>query len=333
MPDLVQAKKKVQVDFYLSNQRTRSAFEVFVEIQIPPEELSVDQGESTRLIHVIRPGKTVKESMVVRFLKRGVYRIPKVTIGSTFPFNLFRFRHTHSSDDRVIVTPSFTPLQKFQLPGDKDAINLEEDRQLQFAHAVGESEYIGNREYQAGMPVRRWDFSSWARTGKPVVREYRENQRGMATLFIDSFFADDASPTNQEFESLLSLATAIVDALSRKAIVVSRLVIGPTIYSLIDTKVEDQLRTIGRKLALAEISSESEAQVLQDDLFLEQAVSSDAYAFLLFNKWDTTREKLRECFQERGRACISRIMESESREFGPLGVTQDEILSGEVSFK
>ena len=48
------------------------------------------------------------------------------------------------------------------------------------------SEYLGSRDYQPGMRVRRWDYRSWARLGRPVVREYEEPQRKSIVLIVDT---------------------------------------------------------------------------------------------------------------------------------------------------
>ena len=48
-------------------------------------------------------------------------------------------------------------------------------------------EYIGSREYQPGMQVRRRDFASLARTGKPTLREFSEGEELKVALISDTF--------------------------------------------------------------------------------------------------------------------------------------------------
>ncbi len=47
-------------------------------------------------------------------------------------------------------------------------------------------DYTGSREYQVGMPVRRWDFTSWARLGRPIVREFQSPSIQLVTLIVDT---------------------------------------------------------------------------------------------------------------------------------------------------
>ena len=72
-------------------------------------------------------------------------------------------------------------------------------------------EYVGSREYRPGMPVRRWDFASWARLGHPAVREFSEGRDSLAVLVVDAL---RRQPVDESLESVLSRAAAIVDQLA-----------------------------------------------------------------------------------------------------------------------
>ena len=71
------------------------------------------------------------------------------------------------------------------------------------------------------MPVRRWDFNSWARLGKPIVREYQSPSVQEIYLVVDTALTNaqiSVDDWNPHFERLLSAAvTAILD-LSKKRV-------------------------------------------------------------------------------------------------------------------
>src|SRR5690606_9638593 len=75
---------------------------------------------------------------------------------------------------------------------------------------VGHSpEFVGNREYVAGEPARRIDSRAWARTGKPVVKEYHEEYVSRIALILDTHvparglrFASTPSPRLEAAVSL-----------------------------------------------------------------------------------------------------------------------------------
>ena len=103
---------------------------------------------------------------------------------------------------------------------------------------IGESpEYIGNREYVPGEPVRRIDFRSWARLGKPVVREFQEEYYCRIALVLDThvvpkmtwgsferwaegwYFPYEQGPEEfPELEAAVSMTAALADALSPRGI-------------------------------------------------------------------------------------------------------------------
>lgn len=289
-PELVQANAEIKGDIYLKNLRTRSAFEVFIDADQDDDDFQLHQQSIDLSIGVIAPKRTERENLFFSFKRRGVYTFPNLSVGSTFPFNLFRFRQRKQFTDRMIVTPAFKDLLYLELPKSHHAIDFENEKTVKIAASAGVSEYVGNREYQTGMPVRRWDFSSWARTGKPIVREFRENQRGDAMVFIDSFFENtESSSTSAKLEGLLSLTAAITTELAKQHIELANLVIGPKVYPISFSSIDEQLIQVGRALAEVGPTAEARSSELLNDEFVRRATENGSIAILLFGKIDETR--------------------------------------------
>jgi uncharacterized protein (DUF58 family) len=179
-------------------------------------------------IRLLRSGETMHWHGAMRFDRRGVYPLPPFQITSTFPFHLFYCRKAVDTRTQIAVTPA--PLRPDDDPISRVALAAIGDwaKQLVSGAAV---EYIGNREYQEGVPVRRWDFASWARLGRPIVREYQSPSVKAVTLIVDtSSTADSAArlsgraaaraasaDQHESFERLLSLAaTVIADLVGRR---------------------------------------------------------------------------------------------------------------------
>ena len=56
------------------------------------------------------------------------------------------------------------------------------------ASSIGESdEFVALRDYRAGDPMRRIHWRSWARVGRPVVREYQDEFFVRHALVLDTF--------------------------------------------------------------------------------------------------------------------------------------------------
>lgn len=164
---------------------------------------------------VARPGERIDMASLVVFHRRGIQTLPDVVVTTTFPFHLFRCRQFIESSATIAVTPR-------PLVGDDDATS----RAL--LHAIGgwshrllsgdALDYTGSREYQLGMPVRRWDFASWARLGRPIVREYQSPSMQSVFLLVDTGVSNEHSvdQSNELMERALSLASAaIIDSIGK----------------------------------------------------------------------------------------------------------------------
>lgn len=289
-PELVQANAEIKADIYLKNLRNRSAFEIFIDANPGVDDFQLKKRSNDLSIGMIAPKRTEREDLFFSFKQRGIYTFPSLSVGSTFPFNLFRFRQNKQFSERIIVTPTFKDLVYLEVPKSHHAIDFENEKTVKIAASAGASEYVGNREYQTGMPVRRWDFSSWARTGKPIIREFRENQRGDAMVFVDSFFeAPKSKSTKEKFELILSLTAAIANELANQHIEIANLVIGNKVFPISFSSIEEQLVQVGRVLAEVEPTDEAKSSALLDEEFVQRATENGSIAILLFARVDETR--------------------------------------------
>lgn len=169
---------------------------------------------------------TIKE---VRLPRRGIHPLPAILVESYFPFYLFRAAREIDPRTSIAVTPA--------------AITDEDDelwRSLRttlkgIAMRISQGDqvhYIGSLEYREGIPVRRWDFSSWARLGKPILREFSTPAARSVRLWIDNACPDiphprprlwtrlasrgrPVQPIHEPFERVLGLAAASIQSLTR----------------------------------------------------------------------------------------------------------------------
>jgi uncharacterized protein (DUF58 family) len=162
--------------------------------------------------------------------RRGRFQLPDLRAYSTFPFYLGRSGKVSKAVPPLVVLPSFEPLAGLTLP----VGTRYQPGGIALTSHVGESpEYIGNREYVPGEPVRRLDFRAWARTGRPVVREYQEEYYCRVALILDTFVAPGrrAGPNGfDELEAGISLAAALAEALSGGEYVIDLFAAGPDLH-------------------------------------------------------------------------------------------------------
>ncbi|TWT87843.1 DUF58 domain-containing protein [Neorhodopirellula pilleata] len=195
--------------------------------------------EGSYLCRFLAPESDTSVLQTVRFLRRGERQLPPLLVESYFPFYLFRTRRLIDSGATVVATP-----QRLFAESDKQWRMLEVTlKGIASRSSQGDQvHYIGNQEYREGVPVRRWDFASWARLGKPVLREYSTPASKTLLIVVDNLRPQSARPQpkgpnrwwkrsndriDEPFERILSLAAASIETLSRNgAAVVLRFVRG-----------------------------------------------------------------------------------------------------------
>ncbi len=181
---------------------------------VPCRTLTPPQSRS-----LIRPAERTDLHASLSFERRGVHALPDLVVTSMFPFHLFRSTRLYPSETYIAVTPRL-------LSGDDDTLARALlnslggwSRKLLSGDAL---DYTGSREYEVGMPVRRWDFPSWARLGRPIVREFQSPSIQMVTLIVDTSVDADSLKQDREdqplLERVLSLAATAVIDLTRKTV-------------------------------------------------------------------------------------------------------------------
>jgi len=194
--------------------------------------------------------------------RRGIHALPNVVVTGMFPFHLFRSSRHVASEAHVAITPR-------AMTGDEDALSRGLlDTLGGWSHRLlsGDAlDYTGSREYEVGMPVRRWDFKSWARLGRPIVREFQSPSIQMVTLIVDTSTdegPEDQSQNESPVERVLSLAATAINDLTRKMVRVRLYVTSESPSSLAaigPTHAPSDSETLLIRLAAAEFVSPLDA--------------------------------------------------------------------------
>ena len=225
VPRFVQAGEPFYVDLDLHNRSQLPALELNVGFR---HEFHFIRWIAPRdYIARIPPGCQSSSRHEMVYSTRGIHQLPQAYVESLFPFSLFRATVRYDLDTSLPVTPRPLADDEFSLthPALSRAIGK------WVCIASGDMmEYSGSREYQSGMPVLRWDFASWARLGRPIVREFSTQTQASVALVVDtSFNPAGGHETRREktlrktqraeqLEQLLSLAATLIGKLSRHAI-------------------------------------------------------------------------------------------------------------------
>ncbi len=161
LPEVARALEPITSDISVSNRSRRPVFDLTLSLfGLPPE---VRRLQNEQFIPLLRPGESTVFPITLEARRRGFYRLPAVHAHSTFPFNLMRFGSCRLPEQSVTVLPVYHAIDHVDLP----ATERYQPGGLLFASGVGTSpEYVGNREYTPGEPLRRLDAPCLGPSGK-----------------------------------------------------------------------------------------------------------------------------------------------------------------------
>lgn len=172
--------------------------------------LLFDGGRSTP-ISALKPGATLKIPVSLTPRRRGLVRMNDLRVLLPDPIGLYqRSLKVPAPLASLAVLPRRYPLPRFELPG---SARFQPGGETVAKHAGATGEFTGLRDYQPGDPLRLIHWATWARTGKPVVKELEDTFFPRHGLILDTF----PEPGDEQlFEDAVSVAASFVVAVDAK---------------------------------------------------------------------------------------------------------------------
>ena len=221
---------------------------------------------------------------------RGVVRLTGVTILRPDPFNLFNAAKTIEQRRSLLVLPKRYQLPAIALPGSR----MSQSGSISLASSVGDSEeFVALRDYRPGDPWRKIHWKSWAKTGKPVVREEQNEYFVRQALILDTF---QTEVQDEVLEEAVSVAASFAWDFRTQESLLELMFVGLESYSF----------TSGRSLGSSEQMLEVLAGVVpcRDRTFdcltaaVMQKLSLLSGCICVLISWDEQRRKLIDYLRE-----------------------------------
>ena len=226
-------------------------------------------------------------------LRRGLLQFKKLTIACPDPLGFVNRCVTLALPQAVLILPKRYQIPAVELPGRR----RHQSGGLALAASVGDSEeFRALREYRPGDSPRKIHWKSWAKTGKPIIKEEQAEYSVRHALILDTFQPEAYS---EVMEEAVAIAASFAYSLQST---------GQTQESLLDlvfTGTEAHSFTAGRSLGNTERLLELLASVVpcQDKAFdsllpvVQGRLSMLSGCICIFLDWDSDREKLVEQLQ------------------------------------
>ncbi len=172
----------------------------------------------------VEPGGSC--DVTVKFVppNRGVIKLTALTIARPDPLGLFNSCTTIPLPKSLLILP-----KRYMLP----PVGLSGTRKYQtggvaLASSIGDSEeFTSLRDYRPGDPIRRFHWKSWAKTGKPVVKEYQDEFFVRHALILDTF---QETGTSDIFEEAISIAASFAFSIQTQESLLDLMFVGTEAY-------------------------------------------------------------------------------------------------------
>jgi len=157
-------------------------------------------------------------------LRRGLLRFQGLTLARADTLGLFRAFTRIKMPHTIMILPKRYPLPPIELPGTMRY----QAGGIALASNVGQSdEFVSLRDYRNGDPIRHIHWRSWAKAGKPVVKEFEDEFFVRHALVLDTF---TDHPNSEVFEEAVSVAASFAYSIRTQESLLDLLFVGPESY-------------------------------------------------------------------------------------------------------
>jgi uncharacterized protein (DUF58 family) len=240
----------------------------------------------------LAPNGEVEVRLEVTPLRRGVLRYRGLTLARSDPLGLFRALAGFRLPDTALILPKRYALPPLALPG----VMKYQEGGVALASSVGQSEeFVALREYRRGDPLRHIHWRSWAKTGKPIVKEFADEFFVRHALVLDTF---GDHPYSEVFEEAVSVAASFACTIQTQESLLDLLFVGAEAYCFTAGRGlahADQMLEI---LASVPVCTEKSFQTLESLVLNHASVVSGCICVLL--AWDATRRNFVEKLKAMG---------------------------------
>ncbi|THB69836.1 MAG: DUF58 domain-containing protein [Gammaproteobacteria bacterium] len=240
-------------------------------------------GDSART--EIKYAHTHKIKLSFTPIRRGIINMEGIQLYRPDPFGLCFATKTITHSDSILVLPKRYKVPHIALPGTSP---MHQPGGIPFTSSIGESdEFSSLREYRPGDSFRGIHWKSWAKTGKPIVKETHPE------FFIrNALVLDTIVPTEMHdiFEEAVAVATSFLCTIDTQESLLDLIFVGDKPYNFTSGRGLSSPASTLKILACAQMASDKNFDSLAC------AVLKNSYLFsgciLILCDFDDNRRRL-----------------------------------------
>ena len=233
-------------------------------------------------------------------VRRGYLRFRRALLARPDPLGLLRGIQTHFSSDNLLVLPRLYRVPRLELGGHRRY----QRGGVSLASTVGDSqEFISLRDYKPGDPLRAIHWRSFAKLGRPVVREFQDEFFVRQGLVLDTFLGQRASSC---FEEAVSVAASFAAANRTQDALLDLMFIGAQAYRFTSGRGVGYAQNMLEILACVEPCT-GDGFARLDQLVMQNLGETSGLICVLLD-WDEARRKLMQRMSALGVPAIAFIV-------------------------
>ena len=168
----------------------------------------------------LAPGAEAAVTLTLTPRRRGRIELAGLVLGRTDPLGLVRGLARVPLAARITALPRRYRLPPLALPGRRK----HQRRGVSFAASVGDSEeFLALREYRPGDPLQHIHWKSFARAGRPIVKEFQDEFFERHALVLDT---GSREGEDEAFEDAVAVAASFVHTIDTQECLLDLLFVG-----------------------------------------------------------------------------------------------------------
>jgi uncharacterized protein (DUF58 family) len=166
---------------------------------------------------------TVRLAMTPR--RRGRIELAGLTLARRDPLGLVNGLARVAAPARIVALPRRYRVPQLALPGRR---KFQQGGMTRVASLGDSEEFIGLRDYQPGDPLHRVHWKSFARSGRPIVKEFQDEFFERHALVLDTGRAEGEDAA---FEDAVAVAASFVYTIDTLECLLDLLFVGDRVHS------------------------------------------------------------------------------------------------------